>query len=86
MSTATPMQEHEKERHEAVRLFADCAIGSSEAITRGHFRGYRELLDALGEYGFKYPICLPKEEIERQANLVAHILQNNGCLEMHYGR
>ena len=75
-------------RREAVRLFSAGELGYKHAVQMGNFHGYRELLDALGEYGFRYPRPLPDEEddTERMANLVAHIIKNNGFLEMDYGR
>ena len=73
-------------RREAVRLFSEGKANYSDAVRMGNFRGYGELLDALGEYGFRYPRPLPKEEIDRMAALVVHVVKNGGCLEMNYGR
>lgn len=73
-------------RREAVRLFSECKITDRDAISRANMKGYRELLDALGEYGFRYPRPLPQGDIDRMAALVVHVVKNNGYLEMDYGR
>jgi len=72
-------------RREAVRLFSECKLSAWEAVRMANFKCYGELLDALGEFGFRKPCSLPEEELERMANLVAHVIRNHGCLEMDYG-
>ena len=77
---------NDESKREAVRLFSECKLSAWEAMRTANFKCYGELLDALGEFGFHKPSPLPEEELERMAKLVAHVIQNHGCLEMEYGR
>jgi len=72
-------------RREATRLFSEGKLSHWEAMRMANLKCYGELLDALGEFGFRKPSPLPEEELERMANLVAYVIQNKGYLEMDYG-
>jgi hypothetical protein len=63
-------------RKEAVRLFSERKLDDYSAMVRAGINTYRELLEALGEYGFSYP-ALPEEDLEEQSELVSYILKTN---------
>jgi hypothetical protein len=81
----------EEKRREAARLFSAGFVDGMTAVRRGGFPGYRSLLDALGEYGFSYPVP-PDDELKPMVENFVGILKahraenerNEACVDHEF--
>jgi hypothetical protein len=66
-------------QNEALQRFSEGKMDSDTAMRVAGFKSYRELLDALGKFGFPYPE-LPEDKLKKMSSVVRSELAPDKCI------